>query len=171
MNYLVTGVAGTGKSTIAGVLQSRGYTAVDADDAEFCHWVERATGKSYNSRPDTKNWVSRFDWQWKEDRMRQLLAKDTAEPQFICGIAHNQASFYPSFEKIFLLSASPDVISHRLETRTNNPFGKRPGDIEQTLSWQKEFEAQVKQVRAIVINSERSAAEVVDDILGQLNDN
>ena len=37
---LVTGMSGTGKSTVIGELAARGYKAVDADCDEFSEWVE-----------------------------------------------------------------------------------------------------------------------------------
>ena len=37
---LLTGMSGTGKSTVIGELTARGYKAVDVDCDEFSQWVE-----------------------------------------------------------------------------------------------------------------------------------
>jgi adenylylsulfate kinase-like enzyme len=37
---LLTGMSGTGKSTLIGELAARGYKAVDADCDEFSEWLE-----------------------------------------------------------------------------------------------------------------------------------
>ncbi|OGL29836.1 hypothetical protein A3D14_02540 [Candidatus Saccharibacteria bacterium RIFCSPHIGHO2_02_FULL_47_12] len=169
MNYLITGIAGSGKSTVAEILRSHGRESLDADNADYSRWVERSTGKSLPSRPSTEDWVNRFDWNWKEDEMRGLLSEDRSKNLFVCGISNNQSAFYPLFHKIFLLSVGPDTIGHRLLTRTNNPFGKRPGDLEQTLSWQKEFEEQMKMVGAIVIDGTKPKDEVAQDIVSYVS--
>ncbi len=37
---LLTGMSGTGKSTVIAELATRGYKAVDADGDEFSQWME-----------------------------------------------------------------------------------------------------------------------------------
>ena len=37
---LITGMSGTGKSSLVAELAARGYKAVDADSAEYSEWVE-----------------------------------------------------------------------------------------------------------------------------------
>ncbi|GAB4208545.1 MAG: hypothetical protein OHK0022_38250 [Roseiflexaceae bacterium] len=53
---LLTGMSGTGKSSVIGQLRARGYRAVDLDEPG---WSEPA--------PDG-------DWIWREDRLRGFLA-------------------------------------------------------------------------------------------------
>ena len=40
---LLTGMSGTGKSTLADALTTRGYKANDADSDEWCEWVQVST--------------------------------------------------------------------------------------------------------------------------------
>jgi broad-specificity NMP kinase len=114
---LITGMSGTGKSTVIGELAARGYRAVDMDEPG---WSERA--------PDG-------DWVWREDRVRELLAREDAEVLFVSGCATNQVTFYPQFDAIVLLSAPAALLVERLTTRTNNPYGKRPDELAEVLGY------------------------------------
>ena len=47
---LLTGMSGTGKSTLISELAARGYKAVDADCDAFSEWVEFIGGSGWRSR-------------------------------------------------------------------------------------------------------------------------
>ncbi|WP_205678745.1 AAA family ATPase [Aquisphaera insulae] len=123
MRILLTGMSGTGKSSLIVALRGRGFRAVDMDEPG---WSEYA--------PDG-------EWIWREDRVRALLAEDDGDANadadgralFVSGCAINQGSFYPSFDEIVLLSAPAAVIVERLASRTNNPYGKDPAELAATL--------------------------------------
>lgn len=61
---LLTGMSGTGKSTVIRELAARGYKAIDADDDGWSHWIDMRTlpsrklssafSKSRNQRPEKK---------------------------------------------------------------------------------------------------------------------
>jgi dephospho-CoA kinase len=102
---LLTGMSGTGKSSVVRELVARGYKAVDADDG----WCEPlAAGRR----------------QWREDAVRDLLDTEDADVLFVAGCEENQVGFHPRFDQIVLLSAPLETVLGRLATRTNNPFGK-----------------------------------------------
>lgn len=108
---LITGMSGTGKSSVTLELARRGYAAIDTDADEWCEWVaEPGTGEP--------------DWVWREDRMRDLLTGNHEPALFISGCKSNQGKFYDRFDQVVLLSAPLDVMVERIATRTNNPYGK-----------------------------------------------
>jgi len=115
---LITGMSGTGKSSVIRELASRGYAAIDTDDPGWCVPVDG-------------NWSSHdSDWLWDEDRMTRLLDAHAATPLFVSGCRPNQGRFYDRFGHIVLLTAPLDVMLDRVTTRTTNPFGSRPEDRE-----------------------------------------
>ena len=105
---LVTGMSGTGKSTVLRVLAAKGYATVDTDTDEWCEWVTDDRGDR--------------DWVWRAQAINQLL--DNHEDLFVAGCKSNQGEFYPRFDKVVLLSAPAGVMLQRIEQRSDNPYGK-----------------------------------------------
>jgi dephospho-CoA kinase len=106
---LLTGMSGTGKSSVIEALAARGYKAIDTDDG----WCEPL--------PDGRQ-------RWREDAIEELLANEDAEVLFVAGCEENQVRFHPRFDVIILLSAPAEILAERLASRTGNPYGKTPGD-------------------------------------------
>ena len=50
------------------------------------------------------------------------------------GTVSSQGRFYSRFDALVLLSALQDVLLRRIERRTTNDFGKRPGERAQILA-------------------------------------
>lgn len=170
MRYLITGVAGTGKSTIAEELSRRGYAAFDAD-AGFSYYVDKETGERFD-KPDEPS----FEWYAKHERvfdeavLENLFQDYQGEALFLCCITANQSKYYDQFDKIFLLTADDETIMSRLKMRTNSDFGKHPIDLHRVLSGRTDFDESVKKAGAAVIDSTQPFEQVVEQILNQVND-
>src|SRR3989442_15370091 len=83
---LLTGMSGTGKSSVIRALASRGYKAVDTDYDGWSHMVDVPPGASPGGGATQ-------DWLWREDRMAELLANEDADVLFVSGAAPNQSKF------------------------------------------------------------------------------
>jgi hypothetical protein len=83
---LLTGMSGTGKSSVIHAPSARGFKAVDTDD----RWGEPLQ--------DGRQ-------QWREDAIGQLLDTEDADVLFVAGCEENQVRFHPRFDLIILLSA------------------------------------------------------------------
>ena len=103
---LLTGMSGTGKSSVVRELVAHGYKAVDTDDG----WCELL--------PDGRQ-------QWREDAIDKLLDTEDADVLFVAGCEENQVGFHPRFDRIILLSAPIETVLERLATRTTNPSASR----------------------------------------------
>ncbi len=155
MRILLTGMSGTGKSTLVQALRARGYNAVDMDEPG---WSEmRAVPELSGS--DEPEWV------WREDRAQELLSKEDREVLFVSGCAVNQGRFYSRFEHIVLLSAPPSVLVERLATRTTNPYGKRPEEVEEVLRNQQVVEPLLRRRATLEIDTSAPIDEVLSALL------
>jgi dephospho-CoA kinase len=144
---LLTGMSGTGKSTVIRELRARGYQAIDMDEPG---WSEYG--------PDG-------DWVWREDRIRARLSLEDGKVLFVSGCASNQGKFYSQFDEIILLSAPAAVIVERLTTRTNNPYGKHPDELAATLHYLETVEPRLRQGAGHEIDTSAPLAQVVATVL------
>ena len=150
---LLTGMSGTGKSSVIEQLAARGYRAVDIDSPE---WSEYA--------PDG-------DWVWREDRVQALLDSLSEDDiLFLSGCAENQGKFYPQLDKVVLLSAPAEVITERLRTRTNNAYGKRPEELADTLGYLETVEPLLRKGAHVEIDTRTPLDDVVAEVLSLLED-
>jgi RNase adaptor protein for sRNA GlmZ degradation len=104
---LVTGMSGTGKSTVLAELKRRGHRVVDTDEPGWM--IEAHT-------PDGPEPV------WNLDQINALIDDHRTGSLFIAGCVANQGMVYGRFDAIVLLSAPVDVILDRVAARAN-PFG------------------------------------------------
>src|SRR4051812_13441327 len=126
MKCLVTGQAGSGKSSVAAELRRRGFTAYDTDAMPELTGFDYAetglpVGPGEIEHPID---FSRFSWNWRLDPLRELLA--SAENVFICAITSNTVELAHLFDRVFVLVPDRETLARRLRARTTNPFGKHP---------------------------------------------
>lgn len=159
---LITGMSGTGKSAVVGALVARGYRAVDADEDGLSEVV--AVG-----RDEMTGVGGGFDWVWRHDRIREVLAAGEADLLFLAGCSPNQGGLYPLFDHVVLLSAPADVIARRLATRRTNLFGKRPGELARTLELRDTVEPLLRGRATLEIDTGAPLDEVVARILDHVN--
>jgi dephospho-CoA kinase len=144
---LLTGMSGTGKSTVIALLAARGFKAVDLD----------APGWSQHG-PDG-------DWVWCEDRVRDLLLVEDTAILFFSGCAENQVGFHPRFDQIILLSTPADVLIERLAKRTNNSYGKHPDELAEVLGYLETVEPRLRRIAGQEIDTSAPLDEVVATVL------
>jgi adenylate kinase family enzyme len=132
-NYLIEGVSGTGKTTVAEELQRRGYHVIHGDRAlayrgnpETGEPVEEPAGESVT---DNITWRHRH-WIWNVDKVRSLAADQRYANAFFCGGARNLHHFIDLFDEVFVLNVDLDTLNHRLAGRPGDEFGGKPSERE-----------------------------------------
>ncbi len=104
----ITGMSGTGKTSVIEALRARGFTAIDTDYDNWCEF-SILNGES--------------EWLLREDRLHELLSMPLHSSLFISGCCSNQGKFYKYFDYKILFSAPLEVIFNRVAHRTSNPYG------------------------------------------------
>jgi dephospho-CoA kinase len=162
IRVLLTGMSGTGKSSLVAALAELGHKAVDLDAPEWSHWapVEPSEDPAESGTPVEPD----RDWVWQEDRVRQLLETEDVDLLFVSGCAINQRMFRSLFDHVLLLTASRDVILRRLTTRSTG-YGTRPEEAARVLSLIDTVEPRLRQIADHVIDTNASLSLVVDRVL------
>jgi adenylate kinase family enzyme len=104
---LVTGMSGTGKSTVLAELAKQGFQVVETDDAPWSEWSEADGG-----------------YVWREDLVAELLSRNEGATLYVSGTVSNQSRFYQRFDAVVLLSAPIELLLRRIQIRTTNAYGK-----------------------------------------------
>ena len=141
----VTGMSGTGKSSVLAELERRGHEVVDTD---YGDWIDE-------SGPERL---------WREDRIAALLDEHKGGTLFVAGCVANQGLLYPRFDAVVLLSAPAEVILERVAGRESNDYGKSDEEREQIVSDLEEFEPLLRAGATAEIDTSAPLTEVTDEL-------
>ena len=116
VRVLVTGMSGTGKSTLVRELRRRGFKAYDADDDGFSE--PRGDGR----------------WGWRVERVADVLKEGETAPDllFFAGCSEEQATL--PFDYRVLLTAPSEILLQRLTARSTNAYGRSAEERAQVLA-------------------------------------
>lgn len=146
---LITGLSGTGKSTLIAELRTRGHLAYEADDG-FSE--PRADG----------------EWGWKVAEVAALFSSHAGvDPLFFAGCSEEQTLF--RFDHKVLLTAPRSVMAERLRTRTGNDYGKTDEEFALALAYVDTVEPLLRASADTIIETTRPPAEVADRVLAALS--
>jgi dephospho-CoA kinase len=148
---LVTGMSGTGKSSVLAELARRGHRVVDTD---YGGWTDEVA--STDGRPSEPL--------WREDRIDALLEAHDDGLLFVSGTVANQGRFYPRFDAVVLLSAPADVILDRVASRDTNDYGKANGERRLILEDLARVEPLLRATATAEIDTRAPVSAVADEV-------
>jgi len=168
-SILIIGVAGTGKSSVCDELDKLGYKAFGIEDIEgMFTMVDRDTGeKSKFYDNDDLDIVKKHDWKCDIDKLKELMSKQKGIV-FYAGVASNMDDILSLFDMLFLLKASPETLTKRLNKKKSNKFGGIKEVQEWLFSWKDWWEESMVSNGAIVIDANQDLKKVVEDIINKV---
>ncbi len=162
--FLITGVAGSGKSTLEREFARRGYQTIEIDDG-YAEWRHRDTDEVLEYLPDEPEWHEVALWRIKEEKLKQCLA-DMVGPVFVFGSAAKISQIMSLFDKVFLLEYHAEaLVRERIAGRVDG-YGAHPDELTKILSYVEPYQASVRRRGAVCIDTALSVNEKVDRILG-----
>ncbi len=168
-NYLIDGVSGTGKTTIAEELQRRGHHVLHGD-RELKYRGDPRTGIPL-ARPDHLSDYDKTAWEhehllWPVEKVKRVTADHTFPISFFCGSCQNLHQFIDQFDGIFVLEINDlHTLLQRIDQRLvidPTDFGGKPEE--------KEFIAHIYRTKkglpsGQTIDATQPLHKVVDEIL------
>jgi shikimate kinase len=155
---LITGMSGTGKSSVIRELAARGHRAHDLDTPEWSQWIDADPS-------DALTPAEGKDWVWREDRVRRLLSTPEDGTLFISGCAENMKWFFPLIDTVILLSAPIETIMERLMARSTGSYGNAAEERRKVSELISTIEPLLRKSAHHEIDTRGPVPATVDDIL------
>lgn len=169
MKILITGISGTGKSTISNELKKRGFAAVDFSDIpDLRYWRTKATKEKVTYSPvRDETWFDLHERICDIERLRQILGQ--YEDVIISGLATgNMDEVVPLFDRVVLLQCNPETFVHRMKTR-EHPYGKTEAERNRMLEFQQTFEQKLLSLGAIPVSTEGTITDSVEAVIAHIS--
>ena len=169
--FFVTGSSGAGKSQITIALRERGYEAYDTDDDALARWQNKSTSyihpkSSVKAEMRTPEFLAEHDWNVPREYIGKLAENARNKPVFVLGVANNYDALRDLFAHTFALHIDDETMTYRLQTRTNNNWGKQPHELQQSLEAHQGTEERWNRLGYTIID----ATQPVDNIVAEIVD-
>ncbi len=172
MEVLITGVSGTGKSTICKNLINLGYDAYDIENIEgMFEMYHKDTKKIFEDYDNSKPiHIKNAEWICDVEKLKKLLESKKSGVTFYCGIASNMDDLLPLFDKVIVLQPDSDTLNQRLENREGtNDIGNTQDGRDVVLEWKDWWESEIHKKGGILMNANDSPQKITKRILDILN--
>lgn len=154
-NYLVEGLSGTGKTTVAEELQRRGHHVVHGD-RELAYRGDPRTG----APSDVGGHESHL---WDVAAVRALAADRSVPATWFCGGSRNFPDVLDLFDEVVVLEVDLPTLHRRLDARPDEEWGDgRPTDRALIEQWHRTREGLPD---GVVVDATAPVERVVDEIL------
>lgn len=172
-NYLIEGVSGTGKTSVAEELQRRGYHVLHGD-RELKYRGDPKTGEPVNepvhaSEKDKAIWQQEHHL-WDIDKVKAVIADHSHAISFFCGGSRNFSKFSALLDGVFVLEVDDlETLLRRIDERVaRDPtdWGGKPEEKELVARLHRTKEAVPS--GGLVIDATQPLVNVVDEILRQV---
>ena len=169
---LITGVSGTGKTTVARHFKELGFDSADIEDdvAGMFKMVHKGTQKIFvgydNANPEH---IKSADWICNVEKLKTYLASQKSELAFYSGIASNMDDILPLFDKIIVLQPNAKILNERLKNREGtDDIGNNQAGRDTVLGWKDWWEDKMQKKGATLIDANGSPDEICKEIIRKI---
>lgn len=171
--YIITGISGSGKTSVARALIERGEVAFDSKvNAALFHFEDKFGNAPLSNHPNDPEWKRNHKWVIDQARLEALMAENQpAKRVFLCGGGDSLKSLWPTARRVFLLKIDADTLVQRLNSPTrDNDFAKNAITQDHLLKRLDVFQTNQLAAGAQPIDARRSLNEIVEEILNRVQD-
>ena len=165
--FFITGISGSGKTSVARRLNELGYTAFDSKiNKGIFHFADSEGNEAVDYRPNDQEWLSKYKWVLNVPVLNSLLKEHESEEKvFLCGRG-NIRQHWSMAEKVFLLKVDSETIVQRLNNPSrDNDFAKDQSTQQKLLDDLDFVQKSLTNAGAIVIDAKQPLEQVVREIL------
>lgn len=165
--YLITGVAGSGKSTLEKCFKSKGYVTIDIDDG-FAEWRHTETDEVLDYTPEKNGWHEIAEWVVDTEKLQAFFNQHSHEDVLVFGSFARIDTVVGLFDKIFLLEYPNSEVVHQRIARRGDGYGKHPDELVRILSYVEPYQDRMRRAGARSISCTLPLNQVVGIISGEL---
>ncbi len=160
----ITGISGTGKTTLAKEFLERGNCTIDLD--KFSHWEHKESREINHWFPGaSRDFLENHEWVCNLDALKKFFKEHKNENIFVFGIVDKEKEAFLLFDIIILLQISIETAFRRVDLRNDNVFGKGNTEKEWIKSWKNDFEKDLIAKGATPVSAEDKINVVVKNIV------
>jgi dephospho-CoA kinase len=165
---LITGFAGSGKSSVCEALEQRGYLAVDLEEVEgLFSMIDTRTGTVFEDYDNSDlEKVKLSSWFCDPGVLRAFMNQQVDDLQFYGGSSANLSELTPYFDMVVLLVIKEETSRERLSIRKPEEFGSTAQVQSWAFTHKQRYENELIQNGAIAIDAEQP----LDDLVGMILD-
>lgn len=163
----ITGVPGTGKTTVQRELERQGYQAYDIDQPRFGGPTNLVTGEPTVVPPieeRSAQWFDRHEWRVSRSAIEKLKRQSDGKVVYLCGTATTEHLIWDLFDKVLYLQIDEATLRSRLANREGNDFGKTEEEVQMILGRFREAQESTKSLGVTLIDATKDLGAVVEQI-------
>lgn len=165
--YLVTGVAGSGKSTLEKLFKQKGYVTIDIDDG-FAQWRHAETDEPLDYTPDKDGWHEVAEWVVDTEKLQDFFDTHADEDVLVFGSFARVRETIKHFDALFLLEyPGLETVRQRIAGREGG-YGEHPDELARILSYVEPYQNKLRQAGAEVINCTLPLDQIASSIESKL---
>jgi len=165
---LITGIAGSGKSTVCKQLSTMGYESHGIEDIDgMFDMYHKGTNEIFEDYDNTDpEKIKNSEWLCNIQKLKELLNQQTQKTAFYCGVASNMDDLIPLFDKLILLKVGSETLHTRLLSREGTgDIGTNEDSRQTVLGWKDWWENEMIKKGFMVVDASDSPEKIAKKII------